>query len=219
MTALLNFIQGIRQKGLNIPVVYDIGAYVGGWSQNLATVLPESEFLLFEAHPKWQFALKQTGFRFFNCVLSNPGRSHVEYHAGGLDTGNSYYKEASPHYDNDQVLNLPCTTLDYLVEVLNLPKPNFIKLDTQGSELDILAGAEKTMQSVDLVYTECPIVKYNQGAPTIGDYIAYFESKDFVPINILDHHYCNDILIQVDIMFMRKSTKIQILGDNTHLRI
>lgn len=207
------------QKGLQLPVVYDIGAFVGDWSRYYKSIMPSSEFFLFEANPVCRDNLRQTGFSFFNCVLSSPGRTHVDYHAGGLLTGNSYYKESTTFYDVEEVHRLPCTTLDYLVDVLNLPKPNFIKLDTQGSELDILIGAEKTMQTVDLVYTECPIVKYNHGAPDIRDYISYFESKDFVPMNIFEHHQCADILIQVDIMFMRKSTKIQVLGDNAYLKI
>jgi len=43
------------------------------------------------------------------------------------------------------VTTIQCETIDNIVDSLNLQKINAIKIDTEGSELDILKGAEKTL--------------------------------------------------------------------------
>jgi len=47
--------------------------------------------------------------------------------------------------------------------------------------------------------------------------LEYFKSKDFLPIDILEIHKAEELLIQVDIMFMKKEYKEQIFGKSiTH---
>jgi Methyltransferase FkbM domain len=149
--------------------------------------------------------------------LSNPGREYVNFY-NGSNTGDSYYKETTKHYDDQGSIRLPCVTLDALVKEHDLPLPNFIKLDTQGSELDILAGAESFLSSVDLIYTECPIVKYNHGAPNIQDYLDYFKRKRFIPVDILEIHRAENILLQIDIMFVSLQMKELFFGPNNFIR-
>jgi FkbM family methyltransferase len=213
---LLNFIQRMNQAGMAINTVYDIGAWNGDWSRHHKQVLPASEFILFEANPAYGNILANSGFKAFNTVLSNPGREYVEFF-NGTNTGDSYYKETTAHYDNQGSIRLPCTTLDNLVRDYNLAIPNFIKIDTQGSELDILSGAS-FLDRVDMIYTECPIVCYNKGAPNIQDYLDFFKQRNFVPIDVFEIHRGEETLIQLDIMFMKYETKERYLGPNNLIR-
>ena len=216
--SLNNFISELKNRGLVIDVVYDIGAWQGDWSRTVKqAVLPDSEFILFEANPAYRDALANSGFRAFNTVLSNPERNEVEFY-NGTNTGDSYYKETTTHYDNQGSIKLPCRTLDSIIEEHNLPCPNFIKIDTQGAELDILTGAQNILNRVDLIYTELPIVCYNKGAPNLQDYLEFFKQHRFVPIEVFEKHYADNILIQMDIMFMRHEAKERIIGPTQFIR-
>ena len=101
----------------------------------------------------------------------------------------------------------------------NLPIPNFIKLDTQGSELDILAGATSIIGKTDLVYTECPIINYNLGAPNAHEYINFFLTNDYIPIDCYEIHKLENVLVQLDILFMRKESKEKYLGKHQNIKI
>jgi FkbM family methyltransferase len=217
MGSLNDFLGLVQSRGLEIKTVYDIGAMHGHWTAMCKQFIPDAKFLLFEANPELVGSLTRSGYPFYNFVLSNPGRGAVDYYAGGLDSGNSYYKESTSYYDQNRIYNLPCVTLDHLIDVYDLPLPNFIKLDTQGSELDVLAGAERAVAHADLIFTECPIVEYNKGAPNIHDYLEYFKSKNFVPVDICDHHIIEGVLIQIDLMFMRTDTKCRVMHDHTNM--
>lgn len=216
---LHNFLQTVQSSGLQINTVYDIGAWDGNWSRiTKAQTIPNADFILFEANPVYAQKLAYTGFKnFCGVALSNPGRTSVEFF-NGTNTGDSYYKETTKFYDNQGSITLPCVTLDQLKISSNLPTPQFIKIDTQGSELDILSGAESFIRDVDLIYTECPIVKYNDGAPNIQDYLNFFKQKEFIPIDIFEIHRGECTLIQIDIMFMKKESKERIFGPNNFIR-
>jgi FkbM family methyltransferase len=215
---LIDYLNFVKSKGLKIDTVYDVGAWMGYWSNNLrSAALPDATFILFEANPAYATQLTNSGFRAFNTVLSNPGREYVDFY-NGTNTGDSYYKETTTVYDAQTSIRLPCTTLDELIATHNLPHPNFLKVDTQGSELDVLAGAESIIKTVDLIHVECPIIRWNSGAPDIRDYLEYFRTHDFLPVKLLEEHMAEDIFTQVDIMFMRRETKERILGPTSVIR-
>jgi FkbM family methyltransferase len=211
---LITYLNFLKSQGLKIDVVYDIGAWMGYWSPLIKqTVLPDAKFIMFEANDKYIPSLSASGFPFFNVVLSNPGREYVDFY-NGTNSGDSYYKETTKIYDNQTSIKLPCTTLDNIIQTYQLPYPNFIKIDTQGSELDILQGATSVLKFVDLIYVECPILTYNKGAPDIRDYLNFFKNHEFLPVQLVEQHVSEDMLIQVDIMFMKKHTKDRILQPN-----
>ena len=96
------------------------------------------------------------------------------------------------------------SSLDELVKKEKIPSPDFVKIDTQGSELDILKGSKESISQCSLIYLECPIVEYNLNAPSLKEYIDHLNSINFVPYDICEIHKIDNILIQIDILFIRK---------------
>lgn len=171
---LLSVIQTLTFKGYNIDCVFDIGANKGTWTAQYEPKLPNANFFLFEANPKHQrprnLAAKH---KWFNNVLSSPDIKEVDFYSI-VGTGDSYYKEQTHHYNECDPLKLTTITLDEMVKEHSLPFPQLIKLDTQGSELDIMLGAEPIIKQTDIIIIEMAILPYNQGAPTFDDYINFY---------------------------------------------
>jgi FkbM family methyltransferase len=208
-----------KSNGLNIETVYDIGACTGSWSMNMRySLLPNAKFYLFEANPDYEKDLQGRNMPYFMTVLSNPERGEVEFY-NGKNTGDSYYKETTKIYDEMSCIKLKTQTLDNLIQEHNLPTPQFIKLDTQGSELDILDGAKTILGKTEFILTEMPIVEYNKGAPKFSDYVDAMRVNDYVPIDIIDIIRAEDTLLQVDVLFMLKSAKEKFLGVYDVIRV
>ena len=157
-----------------------------------------------------------TGLDFFNVTLSEPGKSSVRFYNAGA-TGNSYYKENTVIFDNSSSVELPCTTLDKIINQYKLPIPNFLKIDTQGSEIDILKGFQN-LTMVDFVLIECPIIQYNHGAPNIHDYLTYFKKFNFIPIEIAEIHKIDHVVLQIDILFASQTIKSDLFGAEKIIR-
>ncbi len=213
-----NYLQQVQRDGLQIRNVFDVGACSGQWTQELRhSVLPKSQFYLFEANSAHSEQLNSLGLPFFIGVLSNPGRLFVEFFSKN-STGDSYYKENTVHYDSHPPVKVPCNTLADVMEKAALPIPNLLKIDTQGSELDILKGMEQYLSGVDLIYLECPVIRYNLEAPTLQDYLDYMRENGFVPTEVLEIHKNEQIILQIDIMFINHKTKERIYGPTQYSR-
>jgi hypothetical protein len=99
--------------------------------------------------------------------------------------------------------------LDTYVRRANLPTPDFMKLDVQGAELDVLRGAESCMQSAKYVLMEVSLHRWNKDAPMIEEVISYMAERNFELIDIVDSHVVDNYLFQVDVLFAHKSTELR----------
>lgn len=216
---IFQLVNKLKQNRMRFDTCYDIGACNGSWTRHIQTnVLPDSKFYLFEANQHYLSDLIITGHSFFINVLSNEGREFVDFYPG-CDTGDSYYKETTKWYDKQNAIKLPCTTLDKLIEENKLPIPNFLKIDTQGSELDILSAAKSVLGKTELILCEMPIIEYNSGAPNISEYLDFFRDHDYIPVEVIEIHRSEGIILQLDFAFMLRSAKNEFLGREEMIRV
>ena len=68
-----------------------------------------------------------------------------------------------------------------------------------------MKGAKDSISSCSLIYLECPIIEYNLRSPNLDNYIEYLNSIGFVPYDICEAHKIDNILIQIDVLFIKKS--------------
>lgn len=110
----------------------------------------------------------------------------VESGAGAAAVGNDY-----KHYNTENVSfkqGIYTTSLDNLVYKYNFDAPNFIKIDVDGFELEILKGAEKLLKSPKLIGM---IVEFEyENEVQKNDMIKIFNDNDFNLVKIsewVDH--------------------------------
>lgn len=189
----------LRRRGLRIEIVYDIGARHGWWTETVRPSLPGARFFLFEANEIHTKALQETGERYFTAILSSEEKL-VDFYGTG-SPGDSYFREATEHYVGVTPRSLRTTTLDHIIELNDLPYPDFIKADVQGAEIDVLRGGRKALDKAKLVLLECPIVEYNEGAPNIHEYFCFMDECGFTPIDFVGRNWRKGRVVQVDVLF------------------
>jgi len=194
-------------------VFYDIGANdpfsVTGQQQVYKPLMPQTRFFLFEAMAKHEPALERSKEPYAIAVLgSEDGAEKIFYEtklfAAGV--GDSYYRDRTPVYGAEAVVETRHLTrrLDTLVAELGWPKPDFIKLDTQGSELDILRGAPACLAAAQGLQIECNIERLNEDAPMLADVLAFTENAGFRLFDVIQLHFAPwRQLVQVDAIFVR----------------
>ena len=198
-------LKNLVSHGLKINTVYDIGAHKGRWTKQHAGLFPNASFYMFEANEEHVEKLKSRGHRTFIGVLSSDGEPAKFYKKAG--TGDSLYRENTATYSENTFEVVSTKTLRQVAISENLPKPDFIKLDVQGAEIDILKGAGELLESCSLLLAECPIVPYNLGAPELNEYLTYFKSKGFSPLRITEQHSNKGSLLQIDILFLKDTVR------------
>lgn len=180
--------------------ILDIGGYKGYWTRDMRREFPQASFTVVEPNPHPELSV--LGVPVYKELLSSEVKD-VLWHSN-MSTGDSMYKERTRHYQNVVPTTRKTTTLDILFPSQTF---EFIKIDCQGAELDILKGGENLLRNTIAVLLECSFAgQYNQGAPTFAEYIAYMDSIGFAPLDIPELHRANGVLIQIDILFLRKSS-------------
>lgn len=198
-------LKNLVSHGLKINTVYDIGAHKGRWTKQHAGLFPNASFYLFEANKEHAEKLQSRGHRTFIGVLSSDGEPAKFYKKAG--TGDSLYRENTATYSEDTFEVVTTKTLHQVATSEKLPRPDFVKLDVQGAEIDVLKGAGDLLDGCSLLLAECPIVPYNLGAPELKEYLDYFKSIGFSPLRITEQHSSKGSLLQIDILFLKDSVR------------
>ena len=187
----------MKAIGFNPRTILDVGAYKGEWTQHTRRFFPSATYTMIEAndHPE----LASVG-RVLTAVLSSEPGQVPWYSIGG--TGDSIMKERTGHYANVVPVYRQSSTLDTLFPTETF---DFIKIDCQGAEIDILKGGVKLVQSCSAILLECPFAcQYNTGCPSFAGYISYLDEIGFVPFDVTEVH-TSKVLFQIDILFVRKT--------------
>jgi len=192
-----------KTKGMNPSVIYDIGANDGSWTRDARAIFPNARYEEFEANRQHQHPGR-------HMVLLGDTERTVDFYKAtgqnvGTNTGASVYLEVTHHYTPGKytVESLPMVPLDLYAARNNLPQPEFLKLDVQGAELDVLRGAETILRNTNYVLMEAALHRWNKDAPMIEEIIAFMASNGFELVDIVDHHVTEGYLFQVDLLFAR----------------
>jgi FkbM family methyltransferase len=203
-----NALMRLRSLGFAPAVVYDVGAYRGGWTRLAADVFPDAQFVLFEANRDHAGALAASGRRHLIAALGENDGGTRAFHVPrqGDVTGASLFIENTAHYaeQNLQVREVETVRLDTLVGRERLPAPDLIKIDVQGAELEVLAGASETLRAAGALIVEVSFVDYNKGGPLVAEAIAAIDRLGFKCADLCEvHRNAGNFVLQLDLLFVR----------------
>jgi FkbM family methyltransferase len=172
-------LEKLRNSGFNPKVIYDIGACWGEWSAIAKRLWPDAKFFLFEADSDKGKFLRLRGEHNIGVLSSTDGADVRFYRNVMYPNGNSYYIENTPHFSENVYTVERTRTLDSVVAERNFPPPDLMKIDVQGAELDVVAGASSTLKSVQHLIVELQHTSYNKGAKLVGESLPIIESLGF----------------------------------------
>ena len=208
-TTLRGVLENARRNGVRPASVFDVGAAYGQFTRTCAAVFPEARHFLVEPLEEYR--------PYLNAVCADiPGTHQVAAAAaaaGGEITinvhpdlvGSSVYLEDEDSDVNGVPRTVPAVTLDDLVHDAEAKPPFLIKVDVQGAELDVLEGAGRNLEAVELALLEVSFFEFFKGAPLFAAVVAYMEARGFVSHDVygLSHRPVDGALAQVDVAFVK----------------
>lgn len=185
--AHVNHLKMLKEQGVSPKVIYDIGACVLHWTTEAREIWPDAEIVAFEAMDSTEFLYKEAGMRYHIGVLSDETGREVDFYQNDHHPGgNSYYLEnpevnpqAPAYFNESHRRRLKTVTVDAVQRLKQFPLPDFLKLDVQGAELDVLKGSLECLANVDHVILELQKVEYNRGAPLFDAVITWMAEQGF----------------------------------------
>lgn len=161
--------QKIKQS---TPIFFDVGAHQGDYSLELRSEFPTANIYAFEPNP-YSFKILNSKLRlpYDHCYCLGFGsiaRRQVIYtYSHSLDSQHaSIYKNVFKDIHHAACITdveIELTTLDDFCEKNNIKQIDFLKIDTEGNELDVLKGAsrllaEKQIKIIQFEFNEMNVI-------------------------------------------------------------
>ena len=202
---LLDNQQNIISNYFNPDSILDIGANTGQFYSKISKYYPNSKYLLIEGNESCEEELKKLNVD-YKIVLLSDTEKEVDFWIDPNNqnsTGNSIYKEKTNYFNNSSSTKYKTKTLDSIVEETY----DLIKIDTQGSEIDIIKGGLNTIKKSKGIILEVSLVEYNQGSPLQEETFKFMSEIGFEPVEVIEkiYHPENGQHIQNDILFINKN--------------
>ena len=149
------------------PIIFDVGCFIGNFSRNLKKKLnlKNKNFYLFDANPN----LKIKDFKYNNLVFSDKIQIRNFYLNEFFPSSGSSLKEdtkndlkwnytrklitLSPN-KGFKILKVKTNTIDNFCKNNKIIKIDILKIDVEGSELEVLKGSKKILNKTHLIQLE-----------------------------------------------------------------
>ncbi len=147
------------------PIFFDIGANVGNYTATLLKKFPRASIHAFEPHPTTFARLLTNDFpaarvTCHNLAIGESAGSLTLYDRADHDgsTHASFHKAAISEFHKQKTIEstVPVKTLDAVALDAGIDYIDFLKIDTEGHELAVLAGARRLLKQkrIGLIHFE-----------------------------------------------------------------
>ena len=190
--------------------IFDVGAYRGDFANLCLKYFPNAKVACFEVleHRVEQLNLlasKNSKIRVFPTLLGAVAQEQVKFNQA--ETASSVLVEQIPQ--NFPVKSYPMATVDQIVNDHFAGKsPDFLKLDVQGYELEVLKGAEKSLQGIQVILAEVNLIDIHQNVGLLAELVQWLNLRDWVAYDICELHRrpLDQALWQADFIFVQRSS-------------
>lgn len=191
----------------------DVGANKGQFAMAVRGLFPNAVIYAFEPLPK-------PASRFEKVFGSDPITHLHRIAIGGAKDNRTFYvtdREDSSSLlkpGNGQLeafgisakeeIEVVVKPLDSVIRLESVPRPILLKIDVQGSELDVLKGIA-VLEAVDFIYVELSFVELYEGQALFEDAHAYMTARGFTLRGMFNQAYTEAFgPTQADCLFVRK---------------
>ncbi|MBN2474317.1 MAG: FkbM family methyltransferase [Pirellulales bacterium] len=174
---------------LGIDCVFDVGAHTGGFATSLRRLGYRGHIVSFEPAPG-VFAVLQNRFRGdalwqgYNCALGAED-TRMDLNVAELSNCSSFLRPKG--FDVKETIEVEVRRLDGVFGslVASIPEPRvFLKLDTQGYDLEVLKGAQGCLDRILGLQSEISVEALYEGMPDYLDSLAQYNAQGFTLANL-----------------------------------
>lgn len=199
----------VQSLGFEPKVIHDVGAAGGNWAKLVHPIWPQARIIGFEPNQHEMDNLAKTKaaipqFEYHRCFL---GRTAGEVEYAEHDRQTSLLESSGGKRAKAEV-----KVLDELIASGAVPPPDFIKLDVQGYELEVLSGATEAMRHARALLLEVSLVPFHKGLPTIDVVLDFMRERGFVWYDIMGilRRPLEDDLWQLDAFFVKPDDPLRL---------
>ena len=182
---VISVVSFLKSFKIDNPVVFDVGANTGLYTEAFLNLIPNAQVFAFEPSigAIKEFQIRFSGHSNVHLIPIALGKENSVLSLYSDKSGSglaSLTKRRVQHFgiEMDYVESISCRKLDDWIIERNV-YPDFIKIDVEGHELDVLSGAISTLSKV-------PVIQFEFGGCNIDtrtffqDFWYFFTAQNFL---------------------------------------
>lgn len=208
-------VSSLARQGIIPKTIIDVGANVGQFTVACAKIFQGVSIHSFEPLPGCVPQLRRNvdgldGVHVYPLALGEASgevtmRVNSHSHSSSVLALGNRHKKAFPDAREIDAVKVNMSTLDLVMKPIPLERPVLLKLDVQGYEPQVLAGATETLDRVDYVLLEASFRPLYEGEKTFTEIARSMEQRGFAflrPAGWLADPRSGEIL-QMDALFAK----------------
>jgi FkbM family methyltransferase len=172
------------------PTIVEAGAHKGKDTLKLSKTWPKGFIHAFEPVPELYKKLltttqKRQNITCYPMALSDTSGTSKIYISGGISDGSSSllkpleHIKIFPDVTFDKSIEVDAITLDAWAQKYSIQHVDFLWLDLQGMELNVLKSGASLLKNVRALYTEVSLVETYKNAPLYPDLKDWLMNRGF----------------------------------------
>jgi FkbM family methyltransferase len=158
---LANFFPLIKRFGFDPKHILDIGANHGKWTREALHYFPNAHYTLVEPQAELRASVQDlfdrgVRVKWIHCGVSDHS-GVLPLHVIGLDHSSTFRQEQSVKNGAIRSINVPMQTVNQIVAATGLPIPEMVKIDAEGFDLKVLAGASELLGRAEIFLAEAEV--------------------------------------------------------------
>ena len=197
----------LSELGFSPRAAIDVGAFRGQWSRSFKAIFPHCAILAIEPQISMQKYLSelQTEYSDFTAHTALLGSSSNSVLFVEEASNSRVIKPEDRYLFNEYtVQERTLIPLDTLLESIEFTSADYLKIDAQGYELEILKGAERTLKSTEIVQLEVSVIQIGP-CPIFLEVLQFMNDAGFQFYDLFSLNYrpLDDALWQFDCLFVK----------------
>lgn len=213
--AAFRLTMAVARCGVVPATVLDIGANSGQFSRAAVGRWPGTKVIAFEPLPAVAESLRK--------VLGALGDSHeVHEVALGASEGHTVFhphcyslsssvlpiagsgRHRYPWAKEGRAITVPLARLDDVLAHVELDRPVLVKIDVQGYEPQVLAGAARVLEVADCLVIEHAFDECYQGQPRATEVMEYLMRSGWEVDRVVDIRREEGVIVEADVLYRRR---------------
>ena len=200
-------LEHIKSVGFRPETMIDVGVAYG--TPGFYGVFEDARYLLVDPLEEYRSVMEKLCEQYpgeYHLCLAGPEEGEATLNVHPDLSGSSMYKESEGAHVDGEPRTLPMRRLDGLLQSAGYSGPMLLKMDVQGAELDVLAGASAALPQIEVIIMEVSLFSFYADTPQFAEVVAHMLRLGYVVYDIFggNNRLMDDALGQIDLCFVKE---------------